>query len=604
MINNKRKRETLNVFEIEAERIVSLFKERINVNTILDIFASELGFVHYQRLECQSASTDFNHYTVLNLWQLEDYEKKIIAKLRELNEGYIQKINFIQEEIERRKSNILKYGRYNLFELFSVMHLNLNSARLINEDWSLNEDTIKSFLYWYSSEMGEGKYLSKYERHRYDPDGAGIKTSENGESYFKNYKDYLKNKEYERSFYSYGVIYTNIFQRGFYYATLISKDVHEESAEGFLFKLIFKFKNKEITMEDLYSQIEEKIQYEKTFYSKRNNDHLNNDNKEGTIEILPLKPPVLIETEYPCFDINLRARYESKKMIIGYEEKKQNKFLRKNLITRKNLTINRNANILTISSEDDNSEHGELLMLLQDIFSGKGVFYLDNSDNSFFIDEINNVALTNHRIKDVVYLSLEQAEELLNQKSIFQFIDNRKIVVIKFPDIEKSREDIFNRIIEIHNLLFNEILNYHKLRNINMDNTIYINKTGYLTAESLTLLKEVLDSFESDSLCCRLSCFDLTWRDKIKGCLAGLLKENIDYCKIMRCYDPTETIEYFNFDGEESTFRVNSRDIKSLGQGEFLLAYKMNIKPIIFKSFYYQKNIASYKYVNSVIYKQ
>lgn len=273
-------------------------------------------------------------------------------------------------------------------------------------------------------------------------------------------------------------------------------------------------------------------------------------------------------------------KYTTNNFVIGYEEKKKLFCFKKRI---KHKTIDQNSNILTISSNFENSRESDLTLLEQDILRGRGVFQFDNLNKDYYIDEVHSIANKYERIDDVIDFDLEKAEALFNENYINELINSKKIVVIKFPNLEHSSDDIKNRISKIYDIVFNVFIIYNDNQNQFPNTSIYINQLYYLKFNSLFNIKKMFDSINQESLFCRFSCFDLTWSSDNRKFLNAFLEENIDYCKIMMCYDPTETINYFN-NGE---YRMNLRDVKSLNNGEFFLAKGLKIEPVIFKSYSY-----------------
>ncbi len=588
-----------NVFYIEAKKIKAMEKDNIHTHTILDIFAKACGFSHSAHIDTCFENNELNDFVFLNIWELEDCEKSIIKELKKVNIHSVQHIDFIRNEINKRKNNIIEYDAFNLFELFSVVHLLRKGSRLINEDWSLNEDSLKSFLYWYTSEIDSEIYLPKQHSDKLEYINSRPPVN-NGTSYFNIYKTYLENTLGKCPDHEYNLPFENIIQRGFYFATTINNGIQQKRSEGLLFEIVFQFKNKEINIEEVCSRISDILEQEKKFHFKKNvSYHEDNSHYEKEISSLRITPPKLLKSNYKCVDIPSAGFY---KLNIGFYDDFQ-----KNIIglKRRNIkeyeSISYKENILTIGSNYTSVGQSDLTLLAQEIYMSNSIIYLNNRNEPSFINMINNAAKINNRINDVLHLSLDNAEEFLKPEKIVSLLNSSKIILINLPDLEKVNNDLKERINNLHMTLFKTIMN--EKNKISDNNSLYINHLNHLSTESLLLLKDLLNQEDNDKFHCRLSCFDLTWRKEHKPILSEMLKENITYCKIMKCYDPTETIEYFNVSGKDIGFRVFSIDLREMDYNEFFLAKNLSIYPKLFKSFSYHHDNILNDFTNQPIYE-
>ena len=591
MLKNKNKH---NIFRIEAEKITKLENEKIHTQTILDIFEKTCIPPTTEHTDTYLGHNEFHDLVFFNIWELEDCEKSIIKELKKINIHSVEHIDFIKNEINKRKNNIIKHEAFNLFELFSVIHLINKSSRLINEDWSLNKDSVKSFVYWYASEIDSEDQLSK--KHSNILECINSKTSINNEtSYFKIYKKYLEISFGQHSDYKYNIPFENLIQRGFYFATVINNGIQQKRAEGLLFDLVFQFKNKELNIEEVFYKINNILKQEIDFHSKENISHYKDISHSKKFKVTP---PKLLKSSHKCFYIppsdsctlHIGFHENIKKNIIGFKKRKINEYE----------SIKYQENILTIGSDYTSVALSDLTLLAQEIYRSNSIIYLNNRNQSDFIDMVNNIAKIDDRINDVLHLNLDNAEKFLKPDKIVDILNSSKIVLIDLPDLEKVDNELRERINYLHMILFNTIIN-EKDKILNK-NSLYINHLNHLSNESLYLLKDLLNQVDNDKFNCRFSCFDLTWRKDNRPILLEILNNNITYCKIMKCYDPTETFEYFSVNDNNIHFRVSSIDLKNLNYNEFFLAKKLSIYPKRFKSFFYNHDNNLNGFTNQTIY--
>ena len=571
-LKSKEKKE--NVFEKEADRIFSLCKFGMERHTILDILAKSCGFNHYGDIRGRGKK-EFNEFRLLSLWELEEAEKTIVKKLKKGSEFAINNINFIQDEINKRKNNIINHDPFNLFEILSIMHLNNDSCHLINKDWSLNEAPLKAFLYWYSDSLD--KTLD------YNTD----------QTFFKEYKTHFKKHGNKTTYYLHRSRFDNFIQRGFSYATYIKEGKHSENADGFLFKLVFKLKNKEKTIDEIYQEIQKMIDYERNFHNKNRSDY-----DRGALVV---QSPYLLKNENKQYIDELC----NGEMILGHKKQFPNErsFSDKLKKKPKKITKKINVNEHTMSAGCAGSGITEagLFQIIQDIQANKSVIYFENRDDSSITSRINNIAHMVNRRKDVVYLKLDNAEIHLTLEIIKDFFDQKKIVVIQMPDFCRADEKIVKRINALYKKIFNELKTYCKGKYSHSNIAVYMNELECAPVETLDRIKDLLDDMENNQVNFRLSCYDFNWRDR-KEILTYLLENHIHHCKIMKCEDPTETLERFSMMKKESQFRVDCRDLKSLAPGEFFYAYKNDMDAAIYQAFYLGNHMSDFHYLNPPIY--
>ena len=579
----KSKKKEKNILEKEAERMFLLCKNGMEKNTILDILANFCGFNHYANLRDRINNKGINQFMIMSLWELEECQKNIIKKLKESSEYNINEVCFIQEEINKRKINILNQAPFNLFEILSIMHLMNNSQYLINKDWSLNEESVKSFLYWYSDSLSQKPSFF------------------NKETIFERYKTYLNQNHSNKLYYSYKSTFDNFTERGFSFATHIENRKHWNNAEGFLFDLVFKLKNKEKTIDEIYVKIQEMIEYERNFHENNKSEYL----KENLEVNSPYLLPKVIHED------NTKRKYG--KVILGHKKEfdymqtfpeKMKKKVRTDLKAKDKKIfkeIDIDENILLVGGCGSGVTVSGFNQVLSDIVSNKCVFYFDNRNDPSIIEHINNIADMANKKEKVLYLKIENAGKHLTSEVLNDLFEQKKVVVIQLPDCCRADESITKKINNVYKNIFNEMKKYNNEETFDNKIAVYINELEYATEETLICIKDVLESVEKNRIHFRLSSGHLSWR-KREDVLAYLLENHIHHCKIMNSEDPSAILEHFRINKENGSFNLDSRELKSLLPGDFLYSYKNNIENVIYQSIYIEGAQIKSLYINPVIY--
>lgn len=579
----KSKKKEKNILEKEAKRMLSLCKNGMEENTILDILANFCGFNHYANLRENINNKEINQFMIMSLWELEECQKNIIKKLKDSSEYHINEVCFIQEEINKRKANIINQDPFNLFEILSIMHLMNDSQHLINKDWSLNEESVKSFLYWYSDSLDKKPLFYS------------------DETVFEKYKFYLNQDNLNKVYYSYKSKFENFAERGLSFATHIENGKHLENAEGFLFDLVFKLKNKEKTIEEIYVKVQEMIEYEHNFHENNKSEYL----KEALEINSPYLLPKVIHKDIikrqngkvilghkKEFDYMLTLPEKMKKKAKSDLKVKDKKIVKEIDIDENTLLIGGCGSGVTVSGFNQ---------VLSDVISNKCVFYFDNRNDPFIINHINNIADIANKKEKVLYLKIENAEKHLTSSVLNDLFEQNKIVVIQLPDSCRATESIIKRINNVYKNIFDEMKKYNNGEILNNKIAVYINELEYATENTLIYIKEVLESVEKNRIHFRLSSGHLSWK-KREDILAYLLENHIHHCKIMHSEEPSIILEHFRINKGKGDINIDSRDLKCLSPGEFLYSYKNDIEKVIYESIYVENTQIKSLYMNPVIY--
>lgn len=337
--------------------------------------------------------------------------------------------------------------------------------------------------------------------------------------------------------------------------------------EGLVFEKLNSLNKGLKSIENIIEEIVEEINKELIFINKFNyNFNINTINKE--INIPDFSPPIN-EQKYildTMSEINNNFT-ENEPLILGQK-------ITRNQLFKKTeyLKISKNEiceNIFITGCAGSGVSAMSYSYVLQALKSGSGFVYINFKGDSATLNTLHAISKLTNREKDVTILSINHKAEL-NNINIKEIVKKNKILIISSPALERLSQEAQEEILNTINNMFSKINEYKK----NMfPFTFLINDFSFSHYPEYDRFLNQIKRLNKLNISFIGMDHDFTNVNKNK---IDTVFNNI---MIFKVYD-SEYLQNFNFK------RMNHRDFRSLGSGEFFMIKNKEIIEKKYKGFY------------------
>lgn len=561
----------------EAKLILKKSSGKILESTILDILASNLGYGHYKRYfdslnenYCESIPRKLSEHSII---MLDSTEKNIIESLIKAGEYKIDKVKLIQDEKALKINRIKTVQSLDLAKLFSLVPYAVKGLnKIINEDWSLNEYAMKTFVYWYADEINKIQDTSK--------------------TYVENYEEYLSKKELlsslNRTYYGYKCN-GSILDRGL---SIVQKDFcGDEIGEGFLFDLIYQMIKNKISIDVVIEKINERIKMEKDYRIISFKSEYNQEIMVSSI-LLKDRENILANS---ISELSTSMRYSD--LLLGYESKVNEYFSIKKKKKKKLIKLSikekeANENIMITGSCGSGRENLNQDLFFQDIKDGKGAIYFNTYGDASVAAKLNTIIVACERGEDLIYLNYNTARKYLsNSENVKNLLLRKKIVLIMLPAMEKCSVEIWDNFADILEFISIGIQEIYCSKEENslyygMSTVIYTHELFCLNERALDVLDDLMKETRDKKVKFILNSYD--FYSNSKDAFAKIINENIGIFIIMKSEDPRCLQDYFQLNG------LSNRDFKDMNPGLFRIVRNKVIEKQVYSAVYVEQYFTSY----------
>lgn len=535
-------------------------KNTIPYTKILNYLITALGFKsfnEYEQFLHKKTEIKTTTFDKINIEDLKSIKENLIRDFKKEN-LMIENIYFIDNEIKLKINQINKSNGFSMsLYLYTLPYLLGNgNIKCIDINTSMiNKDNLKILLNlvynnYDSKSLGYERFYflnNEYKTKNFFDIYEAIKISN---IHIKENTEYLKEDSKRELFFA---IYNHYNEKNY--------------KEGLVFEKLNSLNKGLKSIENIIEEIQEEINKELIFINKFNyNFNISTINKE--ISIPDFSPPIN-QQKYildAISEINNNFT-ESEPLILGQK-------ITRNQLFKKTeyLKISKNEiceNIFIAGCAGSGVSAMSYSYVLQALKSGSGFVYINFKGDSDTLNTLHAISKLTNREKDVTILSINHKAEL-NNINIKEIVKKNKILIISSPALERLSQEAQEEILNTINNMFSKINEYKK--NI-FPFTFIINDFFFSRYTEYDRFLNQIKRLNKLNIAFIGMDHDFTNVNKNK---IDTVFNNI---MIFKVYD-SQYLQNFNFK------RMDFRDFRSLGSGEFFMIKNKEIIEKKYKCFY------------------